>query len=209
LFIDQARIYFGPGKYPYKICNFIEDILKREARINFSCNFRKDYVKIINSWCPNRRYVLKEDMFLNSNHIGLYLYYSILKEWRSKIVDFRDHIKEEKESRVYSHTGKEIIENLYRHSIGNIEIKLNLYLNKIECNNLPYKEIKYELIIELINIIENNHGKISKYFEELTKARKVILSNFDFLRDKLENSRLFELLEILNINYKTSSTIIY
>ena len=162
LLIDQDRIYFGKRIHLHKVCDFINNILKREARINFNSNFREDYAKIINSWHPNRKYISKEDMFLNSNHIGLYLYY-------------------------------EIIKNLHIHSIKNTETKLDFYLNKIESNNFPYKEIKRKLIMELKNIIENNYDKISEYFicpSRLIKARKVVLENIDLFRDKW----LFDLL---------------
>jgi hypothetical protein len=93
--------------------------------------------------------------------------------------------------------------------MNNIEIKLNLYLNKIESNNLPYEEIKYELINELINIIENNYDKILEYFKDENKLkilRKVILSNIDLFRDEFRNSRLIELLGIDN---KSQNMIIY
>jgi len=66
-FIDQTRIYFESGGDSYKICDFIYDILKREVKINFNCNFKEDYEKIMRSWHPNkkkfcgssRRYVFK------------------------------------------------------------------------------------------------------------------------------------------------------
>ena len=164
LLIDQDRIYFGKRIHSHKVCDFIDNILKREAKINFNSNFREDYAKIINSWHPNRKYISKEDMFLNSNHIGLYLYY-------------------------------EIIKNLHIHSIKNTETKLDFYLNKIESNNFPYKEIKRKLIMELKNIIENNYDKISEYFiysSKLIKARKVVIENIDLFRDKW----LFDLLHI-------------
>jgi len=148
-------------------------------------------------------------MFLKSNHIGLYLYYNILRNWDYTVVDFRSHIKEEKELKLYTDTRIKIIENLYRYTI-NEEIKLNLYLNKIESNNLPYEEIKYELIAELIDIIKNNYKKISEYFikdeNKLRLARKVILSNIDLIKDELRDSRLIEL---LRIDIKSKSMIIY
>ena len=208
LFINQARIYFEPGRDSYKICDFVEDILKRETGVNFSYNFREDYAKIIHSWHPSRNYFLIANMFLSSGHIGLYLYYEILKKWVWIIVDFIDHIMEEKELKAYSDTRKKIIENLYRYAMNDIEIKLNLYLNKIESNNLPYEEMKNELIIELINMIENNYDKISEYFKNESKlimARKVILSN-SLLRGKLRNPRLTGLLHIDN---KSQNMIIY
>ena len=209
LFINQARIYFEPGRDSYKICDFVEDILKRETRVNFSYNFREDYAKIIHSWHPSRNYFLIANMFLSSGHIGLYLYYEILKKWVWIIVDFIDHIMEEKELKAYSDTRKKIIENLYRYAMNDIEIKLNLYLNKIESNNLPYEEMKNELIIELINMIENNYDKISEYFKNESKlimARKVISSNIGLLRGKLRNPRLTGLLHIDN---KSQNMIIY
>jgi len=93
--------------------------------------------------------------------------------------------------------------------MNDIEIKLNLYLNKIESNNLPYEEMKNELIIELINMIENNYDKISEYFKNESKlimARKVISSNIGLLRGKLRNPRLTGLLHIDN---KSQNMIIY
>jgi len=209
LLIDQARIYSNPKIISYKIYNFIEDILKRNAGLNFNCNFKGDYRKIINSWHMNGEYIREEHMFLKSNHIGLYLYYNILRNWDYTVVDFRSHIKEEKELKLYTETRIKIIENLYRYTI-NEEIKLNLYLNKIESNNLPYEEIKYELIAELIDIIKNNYKKISEYFikdeNKLRLARKVILSNIDLIKDELRDSRLIEL---LRIGSKSKSMIIY
>ena len=209
LLIDQARIYSNPKIISYKIYNFIEDILKRNAGLNFNCNFKGDYRKIINSWHMNGEYIREEHMFLKSNHIGLYLYYNILRNWDYTVVDFRSHIKEEKELKLYTETRIKIIENLYRYTI-NEEIKLNLYLNKIESNNLPYEEIKYELIAELIDIIKNNYKKISEYFikdeNKLRLARKVILSNIDLIKDELRDSRLIEL---LRMDSKSKSMIIY
>ena len=203
MLIDQARKYFTPGRDSYKICNFIEDILKREEKINFDCLFREDYAKIINSWHPNRSGVSKEEMFLRSNHIGLYLYYSILKEWKWMILDFIYHMNKSVEIKVYSDTRNKIIENLYRHTIDDIDIKLDLYLNKIESNNFPCEEIKHKLIIELINIVENNYDeiyyKILEYFkgERLINMRKVILSSITITNwGELRNSRLIRLLEI-------------
>jgi len=209
LFIDQARKYFTPDWDQYKICDFIDGILKKEEGINFNCNFREDYAKIIYIWNPNRIHILGKNMFLESNHIGLYLYCEILNEWERIAVDFTDRIKGEKELKLYSYTRNKIIENLYRHSIDNIEINLNLCLNKIEYNNLPYKGIKRKLIMKLMNIIENNYDKISEYFKDeskLTKARKVILSNIYFLGDKFRNSRSIGLLGIDN---KSQNMIIY
>ena len=207
LVIDQVIMYFGLGNSSYKICDFIDYILKKEAIINFNHNFQKDYAKIINSWHPNRKYFSEEYMFLNSNHIGLYLYYIILNKWTG--IDFRDNIKEEKALKLNSDIINKIIENLYIQEMDSIEIKLNFYLNKIENNNLPYKKIKYELIMELINMIENNYDKISECLKDenkLIKFRKVILSNIEFIRGKLINSRTIELLRLYN---KSKNIIIY
>ena len=203
LCIDQVRIYFEPGGDSYKICDFIYDILKREVKINFNCNFKEDYEKIMRSWHPNRKsfVAVAEDMFLNSNHIGLYLYYNVLKEWRNTTVDFRYYINGEKEVGLYLYTRKKIIENLYIHTIDNIEIRLNLYLNKIENNNFPCEKIKYKFIKDLINIIKNNYNTISNFFKDKSKlimARKIILSNIDLLGDEFRNSRSIELLGIDN-----------
>ena len=142
-----------------------------------------------------------EDMFLNSNHIGLYLYYNVLKEWRNTKVDFRYYINGEKEVGLYLYTRKKIIENLYIHKIDNIEIRLNLYLNKIENNNFPCEKIKYKFIKDLINIIKNNYNTISNFFKDKSKlimARKIILYNIDLLGDEFRNSRSIELLGIDN-----------
>ena len=209
LFIDQARIYFDIERDSYKICYFIEDILKREGRINFSCNFREDYAKIICSWHPNRRYFSKEYMFLESKHIGLYLYYEILKEWVGTVVDIKYNIKDKKEFNLYSDKRKKISGNLYIYTIDNIEAKINLCLNKIEFNNFPCEEVKYKLIIELINIIENNYDIALEYFKDknkLIKARKIILNNIGLLGNEFRNYRLIELLEI---DIKPKNMIIY
>jgi len=209
LFVDQARIYFDEYSNPNLIYNFIEDILKREERIILSHKFIWDYEGIVHSWHPKRHFFLKQERFLDSNHIGLYLYYNILKKWKYTQFGFIDHIKEKKELKIYSNTKDKIIENLYIHAVENIGIKLNLYLNKIESNNLPYKEIKYKLINELIDIIENNHDKILEYLKDeikLEKARKVILYNIDLFKDKLRNSRLIEL---FGINIKSQNMLIY
>jgi len=206
LFICQVRKYFTPGRDSYKICNFIEDILKREEKINFDYLFREDYAKIINSWHPNRNGVSKEEMFLRSNHIGLYLYYSILKEWKWMTLDFIYHMNKSVEIKVYSDIRNKIIENLYRHTIDDIDIKLDLYLNKIESNNFPCEEIKEEitkeLIIELVNMMENNFGKIAEYFRDISRiektkiARKVVIENIDLFKDKPRSQLLFDLLNI-------------
>jgi hypothetical protein len=205
LFIDQSRTYFDIEVDSYKMCDFIYYILKREKKVNFNCDFSKDYAKIINSFYLNWRYVLKEHMFLGSNHIGLYLYYNILNEWRNIIVDFRDHIKEEKELDLYLKTRDKIIENLYIHTIDNIEIKMNLYLNKIENNNLPHEEI----IMDLVNEIENDYYKILEYFKDerkMMKFKELILPIIYSLHGKLRNSRLTDL---LGINTKSQNIIIY
>ena len=206
LFICQVRKYFTPGRDSYKICNFIEDILKREEKINFDYLFREDYAKIINSWHPNRNGVSKEEMFSRSNHIGLYLYYSILKEWKWMTLDFIYHMNKSVEIKVYSDIRNKIIENLYRHTIDDIDIKLDLYLNKIESNNFPCEEIKEEitkeLIIELVNMMENNFGKIAEYFRDISRiektkiARKVVIENIDLFKDKPRSQLLFDLLNI-------------
>ena len=207
-FIDQARTYFYPSTDSYKICFFIEDMLKREVGINFSGIFRADYSKIINTWHPNRIGVLARDMFLNSNHVGLYLYYEILNKFEYMGVHFKNHINKENELKAYLIIKNKIIENLHMNTMSNIE-KLNLYLNKIESNNLPCEEIKHELIIELINIMKNNYNKILEYFRDESKlkmARKVILSNINLISDEFIDSRLIELLGIYN---KSQNIIIY
>ena len=201
LLINQAKIYFNGGGESYKLCNFIDDILKRELRINFNFNFREDCVKIINGWHPSRSRILEGDIFLESNHIGFYLYYNILREWTGPIINF----DKEKELNLFLYIRKKIIKNLYIHTINNIDLKLNLYLNKLESNNLPFKEI----IIDLINIIENNYDKISEYFKDESKLkilRKGILYNIDLLGGEFMNSRL---IDFLGIDNKSKNMIIY
>jgi len=123
-------------------------------------------------------------------------------------VYFKDHIKTRKELNVYLGMKKKIAENLYINKFADIE-KLNLYLNKIESNNLPYEEIKYKLIKELIDIMKNNCDKILEYLKDESKmelARKVILSNIHLLGDEFRNSRVIEILGIYN---KSQNMIIY
>ena len=209
LFIDQARIYFEQDRDSNKIIYFINYILKTGKIINFNYSFIDDYIKIINSWHPKRSHFLLRDAFLKSNHIGLYLYYSILDKWSGIIPDFIHHIKGEKELNVYLKTKDKIIENLYTSMIYNMDININFYLNKIDNNNFPYEEIKYELIIELINIIENYCNEKSEHFKDenkLINTRKVILSNIDLIMDKLRSPKL---IEILKIDYKSKNMIIY
>jgi len=207
--IYQAKIYFNKGWDTHKICNFIKDILKRELKIDLICDFNRDfigeYAKIIHSWHPNRKYFFE---ILRSNHIGLSLYYEMLKRWDWAGIDFIDDIKEEKERNLYLEIKNKIPGNLYRIPMSNIE-KMDLYLNKIESNNLPYKEIKYKLINELINIMKNNYYEILEYFKDeskLIKARKVILSNIKFFRDISSDPILIEKLGICN---KSQNMMIY
>jgi hypothetical protein len=209
LLIDQARKYFTTDMELYKICNFINDILKREEKTNFNRNFIEDYKKIINNWHPKRRYFSTKDMFLESYHIGLYLYYKILKEWKWMPTDFIGHIQEEKEAKVYLGVIDKINKNLYGEKMFSIETRLNSCLNKIENNNFPQEEIKYKFIMELINIIENYYDIMPEYFKDKRKliaARKAILSNISLVKDKLRNPRLTGLLGIDN---KSQNTIIY
>jgi len=209
LLIDQARKYFTTDMELYKICNFINDILKREEKTNFNRNFIEDYKKIINNWHPKRRYFSTKDMFLESYHIGLYLYYKILKEWKWMPTDFIGHIQEEKEAKVYLGVIDKINKNLYGEKMFSIETRLNSCLNKIENNNFPHEEIKYKFIMELINIIENYYDIMPEYFKDKRKliaARKAILSNISLVKDKLRNPRLTGLLGIDN---KSQNTIIY
>ena len=207
LFINQAREYFNTDIELYKICNFINEILKRETGVNFRHNFTEDYTKIINNCYMNKNYILKKYMFLVPSHIGLYLYYGILRRWVGTIVFSNKNTK--KKRKLYLYTIDKIIKNLHIYAKNSIEIKLGLYLNKIESNNLPCEEIKYELIVELIDIIKNNYTKISEYFKDENKlklARKVILSNIELIKDELRDLRLIELLGIDN---KSKSMIIY
>ena len=207
LFTNQARKYFTKDVELYKICNFINEILKREAGVNFRHNFTEDYTKIINNCYMNKNYILKKYMFLVPSHIGLYLYYGILRRWVGTIVFSNKNTK--KKRKLYLYTIDKIIKNLHIYAKNSIEIKLGLYLNKIESNNLPCEEIKYELIVELIDIIKNNYTKISEYFKDENKlklARKVILSNIELIKDELRDLRLIELLGIDN---KSKSMIIY
>ena len=207
LFTNQARKYFTKDVELYKICNFINEILKRETGVNFRHNFTEDYTKIINNCYMNKNYILKKYMFLVPSHIGLYLYYGILRRWVGTIVFSNKNTK--KKRKLYLYTIDKIIKNLHIYAKNSIEIKLGLYLNKIESNNLPCEEIKYELIVELIDIIKNNYTKISEYFKDENKlklARKVILSNIELIKDELRDLRLIELLGIDN---KSKSMIIY
>ena len=208
LFIDQARKYFNQGSDSYIICDFIEDILKIKTRINFDFYFKEDYSKIIHTWHPSRNFVLEEDTFLESNHIGLYLYYNILNGWGRAMLNFIHYINKEKEVNLYSKIRNKIIENLYTNTMSNVE-KINLYLNKIEGSDLPCEETKYELITDLIQIIENNYYEALEYFKDerkLIKVREVILYNIRLIWDKFRNSRLIEL---LGINNKSQNTMIY
>ena len=207
LFINQVRKYFTTDVELYKICNFINEIIKKETRLNFRHNFTKDYVKIINNWHMNKKYIFKKDMFLVPRHVGLYLYYGILRRWVGTIVFSNKNTK--KKRKLYLCTIDKIIKNLHIYAKNNIEIKLGLYLNKIESNNLPYEEIKYELIKELIDTIKNNYKKISEYFKDENKlklARKVILSNIELTKNDLRDLRLIKLLGIDN---KSKSMTIY
>ena len=121
-------------------------------------------------------------------------------------LDFIYHMNKSVEIKVYSDTRNKIIENLYRHTIDDIDIKLNLYLNKIGSNNFPCEEIKEEikkeLRMELINIMKNDYGKILEYFgningiKELEIARRVVIENIDLFADKPRNRWLFNLLNI-------------
>jgi len=209
LLIDQARKYFTTDMELYKICNFINDILKREEKTNFNRNFIEDYKKIINNWHPKRRYFSTKDMFLESNHIGLYLYYKILKEWEWMPTDFIGHIQEEKEAKVYLGIIDKINKNLYGEKMFSIETRLNSCLNKIENNNFSHEEIKCKFIMELINIIEKYYDIMPEYFKDKRKliaARKEILSNISLVKDKLRNPRLTGLLGIDN---KSQNIIIY
>ena len=206
LLISQARIYFSIYNLS-QICDFINDILKREKKVYFTYKFKEDYEKIIYSCHLNKKSVFERQMFLKSSHIGLYLYYGILNKWEKIIFHFNKNKKNK--IKLYLRTRDEIIKNLHIYAKNNIEIKLNLYLNKIGGNNLPCEEIKYELIVELIDIIKNNYTKISEYFKDENKiklARKVILSNIELIKDDLRDLRLIELLGIDN---KSKSMIMY
>jgi hypothetical protein len=206
LLISQARIYFSIYNLS-QICDFINDILKREKKVYFTYKFKEDYEKIIYSCHLNKKSVFERQMFLKSSHIGLYLYYGILNKWEKIIFHFNKNKKNK--IKLYLRTRDEIIKNLHIYAKNNIEIKLNLYLNKIGGNNLPCEEIKYELIVELIDIIKNNYAKISEYFKDENKiklARKVILSNIELIKDELRDLRLIELLGIDN---KSKSMIMY
>ena len=206
LLISQARIYFSIYNLS-QICDFINDILKREKKVDFTYKFKEDYEKIIYSCHLNKKSVFERQMFLKSSHIGLYLYYGILNKWEKIIFHFNKNKKNK--IKLYLRTRDEIIKNLHIYAKNNIEIKLNLHLNKIGGNNLPCEEIKYELIVELIDIIKNNYAKISEYFKDENKiklARKVILSNIELIKDELRDLRLIELLGIDN---KSKSMIMY
>ena len=208
LLIDLAKIYFYENNCIYTISYFLDDILKREKMINFNYNFKEDYAKIIHSWYPKRNFFSIKDIFFKFNHIGLYLYYGILSNFED-IVSYRIcHSKAKKEVNTYLCIRDKIIKNLYTGTMNSIE-KMDLYLNKIESNNMPYEEIKYKLIIESINIMKSNYNKILEYFKDENKlitARKVILSNIKSIEEKLIDSGLIELLGIDN---KSQNMIIY
>ena len=201
LFIDQKRKYFTASLGSCGISNFIDEILKREAKINFSCKFIEDYEQIINCWHPNRQFYPIGDIFFKSNHIGLYLYCEILKGWKLKNFDFRDDTKKEKQINLYLCTKNKIIENLYGQKMENIDIKLNSYLNKIENNNFPHEEARYEFIKELRETIIIYYNEILKQLKNkrnVLTVRKLMLYNKEFFSDLLSDPTLINLLEINN-----------
>jgi len=208
LLINQVRKYFF-NYGSHKICNFIYEILKREAKINFICNFIEDYDRVINSWHPNRNFFSCGDVFNESNHIGLYLYFNILKGWPEKMFNFRDYMKEEKQINLLSHTKNKIIKNLRGQGSENLEIKINSYLNKIINNNFPCEEAKHKLINELIEIIINYYDEIQEYMKNernILIAKDVVLSNIKFFRNILRDPKLKESLGIYN---KSQNIIFY
>jgi hypothetical protein len=172
LLIDQAKKYFNISNNKYKIFDFIDDILEREVGVNFSCNFREDYVKIISSWHPNRWYFSEKYMFFKSNHIGLHLYYNILQGWEGKIMGII--VNEGKEAKVYTDTKWKMIENLYGHKTDSIKIRLASYLNKIEYNNFPCEELKNKFINEFLNFMKENRNEILKYLKHESKLKVAI-----------------------------------
>ena len=172
LLIDQAKKYFNISNNKYKIFDFIDDILEREVGVNFSCNFREDYVKIISSWHPNRWYFSEKYMFFKSNHIGLHLYYNILQGWEGKIMGII--VNEGKEAKVYTDTKWKMIENLYGHKTDSIKIRLASYLNKIEYNNFPCEELKNNFINEFLNFMKENRNEILKYLKHESKLKVAI-----------------------------------
>ena len=172
LLIDQAKKYFNISNNKYKIFDFIDDILKREVGVNFSCNFREDYVKIISSWHPNRWYFSEKYIFFKSNHIGLHLYYNILQGWEGKIMGII--VNEGKEAKVYTDTKWKMIENLYGHKTDSIKIRLASYLNKIEYNNFPCEELKNKFINEFLNFMKENRNEILKYLKHESKLKVAI-----------------------------------
>jgi len=205
LLINQARIYFNKCYNLYKICDFICDILKREEKINFTDNFKRDYKEIILGWHPNLKNVLEGFVrpFSKLNHFGVFLYYEILMEWRWAYFDY--YIKNEKELNLYNRLKGEIIRNFYKKERDGIYKKIDLYLNKIEINNLPDKE----MIIEIINMTKEGDGRILEHFKDESKIkilRKGILSNIESLGDEFRSSKLIELLGIYN---KSQNMIIY
>ena len=172
LLIDQAKKYFNISNNKYKIFDFIDDILEREVGVNFSCNFREDYVKIISSWHPNRWYFSDKYMFFKLNHIGLHLYYNILQGWEGKIMGII--VNEGKEAKVYTDTKWKMIENLYGHKTDSIKIRLASYLNKIEYNNFPCEELKNNFINEFLNFMKENRNEILKYLKHESKLKVAI-----------------------------------
>ena len=129
----------------------------REVVKNFNDNFKRDYEKIKSAWHPRRKWIHGDEMFLDSNHIGLYLYYDILQKWiperemdeinsryadrgsygfsvlykifkwPTRVIDFREYINEKKEYDIFKDTRKRIIENYYG-ARYNKEKKLGFYL---------------------------------------------------------------------------------
>jgi hypothetical protein len=222
LLINQARIYFNQNNNSHKICYFISDMLKRREGIIFNDNFIRDYAMIISSWHPNRNYLPEKGAFLYSKHIGLYLYYGILIEWAKITANFRDkivstgqmlfskdNINKDKKLNLYLRTRERVVKNVCARKTDNTKRKIDLYLNKIESSNLPYEEIRHELIDELIDIMENNYYETLEYLKDennLEKVRKLILYNIDLFRRKSRNLRLIEL---SRINIKSQNMIIY
>jgi len=197
LLIDQNKIYYNREETLLGV----DEILQKEEKLNLiSYHFIEDIRKIINSWHPNRNNFSEKDMFLISNHVGLYLYYEILRIFDHRGVNFINHIKEEGRSDLYLGIKNKIVEGLYRKTMSDIK-KADLYLNKIEYNNLPCEEIKRELIIELINIIENDDKNLLEFLKDrskLFKLIKVICSNIELIENEFGNSRLIGLFGIDN-----------
>jgi len=131
-----------------KTYSYLDDDEIRKAVINFSDCFKRDFEKIKSTSYSKRSEMHGCKMFLDSNHIGLYLYYDILQKWvpehlmdeinapgasrrlsdpllfhklfkwPTKVIDFRDYINTKKEYDIFKATRKRIIKNYYENKLN-------------------------------------------------------------------------------------------